>query len=360
MNRPRHLWPIVAAVACALILGYFLGRSRGRTAEAEESRGPAGVVATVKVAPIRKGRLEGRVSALGSIVPAPGAAQTVAVAYESRVVSILVSEGQAVETNSPLASVTDSPDALLALEQARIDATAAQAQLQQAQSRYALKLTDNAALAQAQQAASSTEARVKSLEARHMGAIHLLKSAGPGVVVRIATQAGAVVPAGNTLLELADTSRLEARLGLDPKEATHLRTGGAMALAPVEGGAVTQAHLRVVSPAINPVTRMSDAYAVLPPGHPFHFGQYVRADLATGSGEGLLVPYAAVLPQDGKQVLFTIRKGHAVRHEVELLVQGGELLLVSGEDLDAAEPVVVQGNYELEDGMAVEVEGPKP
>ena len=40
-------------------------------------------------------------------------------------------------------------------------------------------------------------------------------------------------------------------------------------------------------------------------------------------------------------------------------MQGGELLLVSGEDLDAAEPVVVQGNYELEDGMAVEVEGPK-
>ena len=68
------------------------------------------------------------------------------------------------------------------------------------------------------------------------------------------------------------------------------------------------------------------------------------------------MPYAAVLPEEGKQILYTLRAGHAVRHEVQVLVQSLDRVQVSGEGLDPAEPVVVQGNYEVQDGMAVRVE----
>jgi len=363
MNRPKHSGPILAAGLCAaaaLFLGYRWGRSAAPAApEEHEEKGP---IATVKVAPMVRGRLDGRSTAFGGIVAAPGSAQTVAVAYECRVVSMAVSEGQAVAAGAPLGTVTDSPDALLSLEQARIDAKASGAQLQQARDRHALQLTDNATLAQAQQAFDTAQARVKSLEARHMGGQRILRSSGPGVVVRIAAQAGAVVPAGGPLVELADTAHLEARLGAEPSEANRMRQGAAVTLTVVEGvdaGGV-QARIRAVSPAINPVTRLRDVYVELPSRHPFLFGQYVRGSLPSASGAGLLVPYAAVLPEEGKNILYTIRKGHAVRHEVQVLTQAGDRLQVSGADLDPAEPVVIQGNYELADGMAVQVEEAAP
>ena len=363
MNRPKHLWPILVASTCGLALvglGFLLGRTHGKSAEAPESETKEGAVASVKVAPIKKGRLEGRISVFGSIVPAPGSAQTISVPYECRVVSIAAREGQLIPAGAPLATVTDSPDALLALNQARIDTKAAETQLQQARSRHGLKLADNAQLAQAQQAFDSAQTRLKSLEARHMGAAHVLRATGNGVVVRVAVQVGAVVPAAATLLELVDPSRLEARLGMEPQDATQTRPGSPVELVVVDGAnsAKAQATLRTVSPVINPTTRLRDAYVALPSGHPFLFGQYVRGNLSATAREGIIVPYASVLPEEGKHVLFTVRKDHAVRHEVRIVLQAGDQLQITGEDLDPSEPVVIQGNYELQDGMAVHVEEP--
>lgn len=365
MNRSKWLGAalLVAFLAAAMIaLGFAWGRghgAQGKAGEPAESGAPEeGPIAPVKVATLRKGKLEGQISAFGSIVPAPGASQAMTVAYESRVISIAVSEGQVVTQGTILLTVADSPDAFLALEQARIDLKAAEITLQQAKSRHELKLADNAQLAQAEQAFDSAASKVKSLEARHMGATQIIRALQTGVVARLPVQVGAVVPAGTPLAEVADTSRLEARLGVEPQEAARLHPGGTLTLAMMDGkgSASAQARIRTVSPAINPATRLRDAYISLPPGHPFALGQYVNGSLSAASQEGLIVPHEAVLPDEGRYVLFTLRKGHAVRHEVQVLLQGGDQIQVSGEGLDASEPVVIQGNYELQDGMAVRIE----
>jgi len=357
--RSRFWSALIVSVLAALTLGYFWGRSHGQEPGPEEGPGKqAQVIAAVKVAVAQKGVLKGKLSAFGSIVPAPGASQAISVAYECRVASILVSEGQVVTAGTPLLSVLDSPDALLALEQARIDEQAAETQLEQVRTRHALKLADNGQLAQAVQAFDTAQAQVRSLEARHMGGPQVLRAKGPGVVTKIPVQVSAVVPQGSSLVELADTQRLEARLGVEPQDALNLRPGGALLLSVVDGktDASAQARIRTVSPAINPTTRLMDVFVALPPHHPFALGQYVHGDILGTAHEGLMVPYAAVLPEDGNYVLFTIRNGHAVRHEVQVLLQSGDRTQVAGEGLDASEPVVVEGNYELQDGMAVRVE----
>ncbi len=362
MTRPKFLWPILAASCCvlvALVLGFLWGRSGGKTPESGEAESKVSVVAIVKAVPIQKGRLEGRISTFGSIVPIPGAAQSISVPYECRVLSLGVSEGQPVVAGAPLLSVVDSPDALLALDQARIDARSADIQLQQVRSRHALKLADNAQLAQAQQSYDSTQTRLKSLEARQMGAPHVLRAMAHGVAVKVFAQVGAVVPAGSPLLELVDTARLEARLGVEPQDTARVSPGGSVDLTVVETVDKTkvQARIRTVSPAINPTTRLRDVYVSLPSGHPFVFGQFVRGSLLAVAREGFIVAYASVLPEDGKQVIYTIRKDHAVRHEIQILLQSGDQLQVSAQDLEVGELVVTQGNYELQDGMAVRVEG---
>jgi len=356
MNRPRAIWLILAGcvlTGAALVAGFLWGRARGKAAEPQEAA--EGIVASVRVAALKSGRLERELAAFGSIVPAPGASQSLSVAYECQVAAIAVSEGQLVAAGMPLLTVIASPDARLALEQARIDAKSAEIQLTQMRTRHGLKLADNAQLAQAEQASAETQSRLKSLEARAVNQV--LKAALSGVVVKVPVQVGAVLAPGTSLMELADTHQLEARLGVEARDAARLKPGNTLTLVPAGGEDRTSVRIRAVSPAVNPTSRLMDVYLTLPARHPFALGQYVSGSLLGGSREALLVPYAAVLPDEGHSVLYTVRKGRAVRHEVQVMVESGEALQVAGADLDASEPVVIQGNYELQDGMAVRVEG---
>jgi RND family efflux transporter MFP subunit len=357
MNRPKHLGAILAIcalIAAALAAGFFWGRARSKSTEGQEEAET--VTAPVRVVLLKQGKLERQISAFGSIVPAPGASQSLSVAYECQVASIAVSEGQTVTVGTPMLTVSESPDARLALEQARIDTKAAETQLAQARTRHALKLADNAQLAQAEQAFNAAQARLKSLEAR--GATQVLRTLAAGVVVKVPVQVGAILAPGTLLVEVADVHRLEARLGVEARDAARLRAGSSLTLALPGGEGVTktQVRIRAVSPAINPTTRLMDVYITLPQGHPFALGQFVNGTLLAGSREALTVPYAAVLPDEGRSVIYTVRKGRAVRHEVQVLLESGDELQVAGQDLDASEPVVIQGNYELQDGMAVKVE----
>ena len=353
-----------ALLAATLAGGFFWGRSRvGSPAVQVGATEPGELTASVKVVPMQKGTLSSGVTAFGSIVPEPGASRTLSVAYESRVRSIIVREGEIVAAGTPLLILSGSPDAELALDQARIDAKAAEVLLEQTRNRHDLKLADNGQLAQAQQAFDSAQAKVSSLETRNMSANHTLKADTPGVVVKISVQSGAVVAPGGSLLDLADISKLEARLGVEPQKAEGLRPGSTLMLEAVDGSIRTiQARLRTVSPALNPATRLRDVYASLPPGHPFVLGQYVQGTLSTrdiggpGGNGGVIVPYSAVLPAEGHYLLYTVRKDRAIRHQVQVLRQDGDRVQVAGAGLDPTEPVVVQGNYELQDGMAVRIE----
>ena len=80
-------------------------------------------------------------------------------------------------------------------------------------------------------------------------------------------------------------------------------------------------------------------------------------NISVARARGLLVPRAAVLPAGRAYTLFTIRKGRAVGHLVAVGLRNAREVEVKGADLRAGEPVVVLGNYELKDGMAVQVEG---
>ncbi len=55
----------------------------------------------------------------------------------------------------------------------------------------------------------------------------------------------------------------------------------------------------------------------------------------------------------GSYTLYTIEHDHAVRHTVVLGFQDAGSVAVHGEDLKVGQRVVVVGNYELENGMAV-------
>ncbi|MGC8763989.1 MAG: efflux RND transporter periplasmic adaptor subunit [Acidobacteriota bacterium] len=347
----------------SLALGYRAGRSAGAAQAAQGASGevPAEVTAAVTVVPIRQGTVPLAVEAYGSIVPAPGDSFALSLPFDCQVEKVLVSEEQAVAKGALLLAVTGSPDAKLALAQAKADAKAAAEALKQVEARHALKLDDDAALAQARGAAESAQARLKSLEARRLDGLHELRAAADGVVLRLPFAKGAVAPAGAVLAEVAGAGRLEARLGVQPSECGTLLPGSPASIQAVDGGAQPPlaGRVRAVSAAVNPTTRLADVFVSLPPGSPLPLGTYVKGSFPRSSPPGLVVPYTAVLPQEKGFVLFKVKENRAVRHSVTVLAQNGDEAVVAGEGLSPSDPVVVTGNYELEEGMAVKVE-PRP
>lgn len=350
----------LALVLAGLALAYRAGRSAGTAQAARGTSGepPSEVTASVAVVPLQEGTLSRELDAYGSVVPAPEASSVLSLPFDCQVIKVVVSEGQAVSKGALLLSVTGSPDARLALAQAKADAEACGETLKQVQARHALKLADDAALAQARGAAESAQARLRSLEARRMDAVHDLRAATDGVVLRLPFASGAVAPAGAALAEVADGGRLEARFGLEPAERGWLTPGAAAVVRALDGGstAPVAGRVRAVSTAVNPATRLVDVFVTLPSGCPLPLGAYVAGSFTASSASGLLAPYAAVLPGESGSVLFTVKEGKAVRHLVSVVDENDEAAIVSGPGLLAGDLAVVSGNYELQDGMAVKVE----
>ena len=347
MNGSRH--------ALALLLATALFACKGQAPRKTVQGSEQGPTAMVKVAAIRAGVLAEPVTAYGSVVPAPGSLCAISLSYDARVLSVAVSEGEAVKAQERLIEVQGSPDARLALDEARLSAEAAGRAYQQVKVQNQLHLADDSALANATKDYKSALARQKSLEARDLFAPRWLTSSAAGVITRLGAQSGAIVPAGAPLAEVAAPAKLAVRLGIEPSAAKGLKPGAKIRLSAVDGKGANplEAAILSVAPAVNPSTRLVDLYAALPKDPPFLLGEYVEGTITPEGVKSLVVPYEAVLPQGGGHVVFTVDQNKAARHEVTLLARTDHEVAVSGKGLSAGQMVVTAGAYELEDGMAV-------
>jgi membrane fusion protein (multidrug efflux system) len=321
-----------------------------------EAQGP---VALVRTAPIREGVLTEKIAAYGTVIPAPGALQTVSVPFESQVIRIMVNNGQKVSKNNELLEIKPSPNTYLKLQQARQTYELSRQSLQFVQRRFELKLATNAQVLRARQALAQAQLRLKSMEAQGIGPPRLMRADVGGLIRKVFVPEGAIVPAGQPLMEIVAQNRLEVRLGLEPDNLNRVKIDQPVLLRRVSVPALGEVtgHIRKVSYGVNPNTRLVDVFVSLPTAADFLLGESVVGNIAVARARGLLVPRPAVLPAGRAYTLFTIQRGRAVRHLVAVGLRNAREVEVKGPSLRAGEPVVVLGNYELQDGMAVRVEG---
>ena len=112
----------------------------------------------------------------------------------------------------------------------------------------------------------------------------------------------------------------------------------------------------LITQQVNPQTRLVDVYATLPRNTAWMLDAPVTAQFAAASKHALTVPRKAVLPSGAQNVLFTVANGHAIKHRVWLGLQNDrEVEILKAEPpLTAGDSVVIEGNYELEDGMKIQ------
>jgi RND family efflux transporter MFP subunit len=170
-----------------------------------------------------------------------------------------------------------------------------------------------------------------------------------------------MVPAGTALAVISGSSHLDAHLTIEAADASRVKVGQKVTLqsASRPGLPATESEIRMVGASVDPVSGSADARAALPADGGWLAGEHVRAVIALQTKTALVVPRSAVLPEEGGQVLYTVKDGKAVKHAVEAGIAADDLLEVVSKDLHMGDPVVTVGNYELEDGMAVRVAGPE-
>jgi RND family efflux transporter MFP subunit len=252
------------------------------------------------------------------------------------------------------------------LAQARAAHAEAQAGLELAQSNLRRgetlgreQLISASALDELRAARAQAQARVATARAA-LDAAQLrvdftrLRAPDDGIISKRLVEPGQVVAAGSELLRLIRDGRLEWQAELASDELARVSVGAPVTL-DAPGGTTAEGRVRAVSPGVDATTRTGTIYADLPDPEGLQVGQFVPGRIATGAGQALTVPAAAVVERDGYPYVFTVgADGVAKRLRVRTGARAGDAVEIL-DGLTPGTPVAVRGAGFLGDGDRVRV-----
>ena len=354
---------LLAMAAAGAGLGFWYARSqapqpqiaadRTQTRESEP-------VAQVKIVTIKQGMIASHLTAYGTVVAAKGKGRIFSLPYEARVGKVLAVPGQEVETGTALLELAPSNPTSLQMAQARSQQDAVRRELALLRQQMGLGLATRQQVMQAEKSLQAAELNLKSLEHEGAGEPGVIRAQSPGVVSRVMVQAGQLVPAGSPLAETIGRADLEVRLGIESDDVGFLQTGQAVRLSPINKASTRHisGRVRLITRQVDPQTRLVSVY-VTPDqtDHKLLLHEYMKGRLTMSLQEGLWVPPAAVLTrQDGGYEIFTVEEGRAVSRLVRRGLENPEQFQISGPGIREGQAVIVVGNAQVRDGMAVQAE----
>ncbi len=326
-------------------------------------------VVSVQTVRVQRAVIAQPVRAYGIVAASASNLTTVNLPYVARIAQMRVQAGQSVTRGTPLFVVQADPAAVLAATQAKSAVTLAQGELARTQSLYDKGLATQSQLATARKAAEDAQ---QALAAQNQtgvaGGNKIIAAPIDGVVLQVSAAQGDQVQPGAAILQLAGGNGKDARanvmLSVEPSDIPAIHAGDTVTL---HGLSTTLAktaadgHVVLVGASVDQQSQLVNVGANVPLGQSaFIPGTRVSADIATRSGTHWVVPRAAVLKDDKGAYVFQITpQNKARRVAVVTQVENGDRYGVDG-PIDGAEGLVVSGNYELKDGMAVRAAGGAP
>lgn len=342
-------------IAAGLAAGWFWFKHHASAPAEEEAGSPA---ASVETAELKKQSISETLDVFGVIAASSSGEQTITATYDSMIRKVLAPVGSRVAAGEALLEIEPSPDAKLLLESARTTADLAGKALAAAQQRYDLKLANSQDLMTARQAEQDARQKLASYEARGLGGETKIVAPFAGVVSKLELPPGALAAAGTALVSITAGDHLEARLGVEVADLERISPGQFVTLqsasrsADVDpvGGTVLSAGALV-----DATSGAAEIRVTLPESPSLLLGEHVKGLIQLVEKVALVVPRTAVLPDDEESVLYTVKDGKAKKHVVTVGISSGDLVEVEGQDLQDGDVVVTLGNYELTDGMAIQV-----
>ena len=212
---------------------------------------------------------------------------------------------------------------------------------------------DAVRLASAARDAARAEARL----ARRGLTDAVVRAPFSGTVVERMVELGEYLAPGSPMLSIADTSRLKARVLLDPREAIDVTVGAEVGISVyARPGEAFSGKVVRVGEVIDPRTRRLAVEVELDEhGERLRPGLVAKFEVVTGEPKlEIRVPLDGVFERFGSQHLYVIEDGIARRRAIELgTVGAGFAEVVQG--VEPGEMVVVKGVTRVVDGSKVQV-----
>jgi membrane fusion protein (multidrug efflux system) len=348
--RIQRLLGIAAAcmvVACAEPLA---GNGQGAGAPAG-AREPTGVVTALPV--VRP--LGVQIEAVGTAIANESVEITSKVS--NTVTAIRFAEGQRVRRGTVLVEL-DSAQVAAELAEAQASLAEARNQHARGQDLSVQQALSGAELDQLEAALKMAQARVAAAQARLNDTVIRAPFDGRTGFRRVSV--GGLVAPGTVITTLDDTSLIKLEFTV-PQTYLYALSEGLPVQAMSSGlpGRTFEGRVATLGSRIDPVTRSIGVRAELPnPDGQLKPGMFMNVRLRGPERPALLVPEAAIVPEQGRTYVFVVAGGVAERREVATGRRNpGEVEITSG--LNEGERVIVAGSQKVRDGTPVAEVAPR-
>lgn len=330
----------------------------------DDSQAQAAVGQAVSAHTVAITNLPRIITASGSVTPweeVPVGAETGGLVATA----VYVDEGSYVRQGQPLVQLND---ALL-----RAQLGQQQAQLQTAEANLA---RDEAALARSQElkergflsqasldtalanqrasAANLAAARAALAETQTRVNQATIRAPVSGLISSRAVTRGQIVQAGSELFRMVRDGRLELDAQIPEAELRLVRPGMAATIASDQGGQTT-GTVRIVTPQVDPQSRLGLARIALTGGSNLRPGMFARAEIDAGSQPSLTVPSAAVVFRENRPGVYVLMPDSTAHFQPITEAGRSEGVVAVSSGLQAGQRVVVEGAGFLGEGDQVRV-----
>jgi HlyD family secretion protein len=248
------------------------------------------------------------------------------------------------------------------LEAAEVALAQARSQNEQAQKQLAdlQRLGKEQQLKSAQGSRESAEGKYRSASAQL--SYSLIKSPIDGVITDRPLYEGDLATANQPLLTVMNLSRLIGKAHIPQTEAAQLRVGNPAEINLAGLDEPVKGRVSLVSPALDPGSTTVEVWVeARKPDPALRPGMTVPVALtAKTAKDAIIAPVAAVFHSEeaGDYVMLAGSDGKAHQKKVQVGIRSKDSAqIISG--INAGDPVITSGGYELPDGTQVKVEAPE-
>lgn len=349
MSRRSIAWVACLAVSAAVALPLALADDAG------DSNSNSSVLVTLSH--LTEGSLPSVVVGYGTVGAASSGRKTVMAPQSAVIGQIFVRLGEQVPAGAPLIELAPSPTAAAGYAQAKSALTVAQQLVASTERLVSLHLATAQQLADARKSESDARSQLKALQTVGAAGPRVVRAPFPAIVTALTATPGAIVTEGAPLLDLAAPGRLVLTVGVVPAKAADIATNDSAMITLVGGNVSTQGRVLVRGAVAEADTGLVPVDIALPPGK-FLPGEMAEAAITTGELRGYVVPHGAILVNDsGAPYVVQAVNGTAKKVPVQVLGAHGDQDVITGA-LDNRAPLVLAGNYQLDDGMKIRLADP--
>jgi RND family efflux transporter MFP subunit len=306
----------------------------------------------VTLAPLRAGSLPHVVVGYGTVEPSAAGHDTVMAPVAAVVAQIDVRLGEEVSQGAPLIRLAPSPATAASYTQAKSALAVAEHLVASTRKLVAGHLATAQQLADAQKSESDARSQLQALESVGAGGSRIIRAPFPAIVTTLSTTPGAIVAEGATLLDLAAPRNLVLNVGVVPAQAAAIQANDPATVELIGASQPVAAKVLLRGAVAEADTGLVPVTIALPPSG-FMPGEMAQARITTAQMRGYVVPHQAILANDsGEPYVVQAVNGVAHKVPVRVLVANGDQDVIDGA-LDARAPLVLSGNYQLDDGMKV-------